>query len=65
MDYLDEETLVWDTNKSDFTDKNNDENTSRWVSVNASKNHHEFLPNCIDFLREIMVFWILVPRRGF
>ena len=43
MDYLDEETLVWDTNKSDFTDKNNDENTSRWVSVNASKNHHEFL----------------------
>ncbi|MFW7524230.1 type IVB secretion system protein IcmH/DotU [Vibrio ostreicida] len=44
MDYLDEETLVWDTNKSDFVAKNSDDGqTSRWSSVNATKSQREFL----------------------
>ncbi|MFY2508603.1 type IVB secretion system protein IcmH/DotU [Vibrio pectenicida] len=43
MDYLDEETLVWNTDKSEFTEKVNEDSTSSWTPVNASKNQHNFL----------------------
>ena len=43
MDYLDEETLVWNAEKSEFSEKSNDDSASQWTPVNASQNKHGLL----------------------
>ncbi|MDC5820000.1 type IVB secretion system protein IcmH/DotU [Vibrio europaeus] len=43
MDYLDEETLVWDAKESEFVAKEDDVSDSSWISVDASRGRSEFL----------------------
>ena len=43
MNYLDEETLVWDTKQSDFISKDDEVSDSTWLSVDATRGRSEFL----------------------
>ena len=43
MDYLDEETLVWNAEKSEFSEKSSDDSASQWTPVNSSQNKHGLL----------------------
>lgn len=43
MDYLDEETLVWDKKQSDFVAKDEGLSGTKWTAVNSSQGRTEFL----------------------
>lgn len=43
MDYLDEETLVWDAKESEFVSKHDESSDTTWMPVDASRGHSEFL----------------------